>query len=295
MSTSRRVYCTRPIKRRPRATQDEMRLRRDALLRFATEEKPVTIRRLFYRSETVGLVEKTDAGYRKIQNTTTTMRRDGELPWSWVSDGTRLIRKPRSHDSIEDALEWTAETYRKNLWADADVQVEIWSEKDAITGTVFPVTSEYDVPLHIARGFSSLTFLHNTAMALTQDGRPAYIYHLGDWDPSGQAAADHIEHQLLAFAPDVEIHFEKLSVTPVQIERYNLPARPTKKTDSRSRRWKGKKSVELDAMDSNELRNIVRAAIEQHLPARKLEILKVAENSERELLWSWIDSQEVAQ
>ena len=155
-----------------------MQHRREALQQFAREEKPVAIRRLYYRSTTDGPVEKTNQGYRKIQNTVTAMRRDGSLPWSWISDGTRLMRKPRSHDSIDDALDWTVATSRKNLWAAAEVQVEIWCEKDAITGTVFPVTSEYDVPLMIARGFSSLSFLYSAAMQMQEDGRPAYIYHL---------------------------------------------------------------------------------------------------------------------
>ncbi len=277
-----------PIKRR-RATKEEMQQRREALLTFAFEEKPVAIRRLFYRSASAGLIEKTEQGYRKIQSTVTTMRQDKTLPWSWISDGTRLMRKPRTYKSIEDALEWTAETYRKNLWADSDVQVEVWCEKDAITGTIYPVTSEYDVPLMIARGFSSLSFLYNAAMQMQEDGRPAYIYHLGDWDPSGQAAANHIERQLREFAPDVEINFVKLALTQDQIEHSSLPTRPTKKTDSRTKNWTGGGSVELDAMDANELRGIVRSAIERHLPAAQLKILKVAEESERELLWSWVD------
>ena len=119
--------------------------------------------------------------------------------------------------------------------------------------------------------------------------RPAFIYHLGDWDPSGQAAADHIERQLREFAPDVEINFERLAITPDLIDQYNLPTRPTKESDSRSKNWNGGGSVELDALNANVLRGIVRCAIEQHLPADQLKILKVAEESERELLWSWVE------
>ena len=61
---------------------------------------------------------------------------------------------------MQDALEETARLYRKSLWADADAYVEIWLEKDALSGVVYPVTSQFDVPLMVARGYASLSFLH---------------------------------------------------------------------------------------------------------------------------------------
>ena len=60
--------------------------------------------------------------------------------------------KPRTFNSVEDALRDTAALYRKNLWQDAGSYVEIWLEKDALSGVLYPVTSMYDVPLMVARG-----------------------------------------------------------------------------------------------------------------------------------------------
>ncbi len=45
----------------------------------------------------------------------------------------------------------------------------------------------------------------------------------------------------------------------------------------------------------DQLRQIVRDAIERHLPRDQLEVLKVAEESERELLWSWAEKAEEAE
>jgi hypothetical protein len=47
-------------------------------------------------------------------------------------------------------------------------------------------------------------------------------------------------------APDIEIHFERLAVTPEQIEAWDLPSRPRKATDTRTKNF-GAVSVELDA------------------------------------------------
>ena len=75
------------------------------------------------------------------------------------------------------------------MWRDADSYVEVWLEKDALSGVLYPVTSEFDAPLMVARGYASLSFLHTAAEYIATLDRPAYIYHLGDFDPSGVNAA----------------------------------------------------------------------------------------------------------
>jgi hypothetical protein len=72
-------------------------------------------------------------------------------------------------------------------------------------------------------------------------------------------------------------------VTPEQIEHWDLPTRPTKASDTRSKNF-GSISVELDAIEPNRLRRLVQDAIEQHLPADQFEVLKAAEESEREII-----------
>ena len=76
------------------------------------------------------------------------------------------------------------------------VYVEVWVEKDALSGVLFEETEVYDVPLMTARGYSSLSFLHSAAEAIQDKGKPAYIYHFGDLDPSGVDAARDIETKL---------------------------------------------------------------------------------------------------
>jgi hypothetical protein len=78
-----------------------------------------------------GVVEKAESGYGKVQADLTVMRRARELPYDWLADNTRWQRKPRTFDSVEDALRNTAAFYRKALWNEADSYVEIWLEKDA--------------------------------------------------------------------------------------------------------------------------------------------------------------------
>ena len=264
-----------------------MEARREALFAVVAEMHPMTVRQVFYQATVRGLVEKAESGYAKVQTDLTLMRRDGTLPYDWLADNTRWQRKPQTFDSVEDALNETAKFYRKSLWADADAYVEIWLEKDALAGVVYPVTSMYDVPLMVARGYASLSFLHSAAEYINDLTVPTYIYHLGDYDPSGVNAAEKIEETLRELAPDADITFERLAVTRQQIALWRLPTRPTKTSDTRAKGF-GKTSVELDAIEPQRLRSLVQNVIEVHLPARQFKVLKAAEESERELLTSLV-------
>jgi hypothetical protein len=280
MSVPRPAYVASPIKRH-RATDAEMMQRRADLARIVQLIQPCSVRQAFYQAEIRGVVEKTESGYEKVQRDIVWLRQKRIVPFTWISDGTRWMRKPASHDSIEDALRETAETYRRAVWRDEDVYVEFWIEKDALAGTIYDVTEQFDVPLMVARGYSSITFLHSAASAIEAGNKIAFVYQLGDYDPSGQDAADHIERKLREYAPRAVIHYQRLAVTPEQIARWKLPTRPTKKTDSRSKEWEGD-SVELDAIPPDSLRSLVREAIEHHISPARLRVIEAAEQSERE-------------
>jgi len=266
------------------ATKAEVDARCEALLDIIEAGRPMTVRQVFYQATVRGLVEKAETGYSKVQTDLTIMRRAGELPYHWLADNTRWQRKPRTFNGVEEALKATAALYRKNLWANADAYVEIWIEKDALAGVLYPVTSMNDVPLMVARGYASLSFLCGAAEAINELDVPAYIYHLGDFDPSGVNAGEKIEETLRELAPDADIYFERLAVTAEQIAEWNLPTRPTKASDTRAKNFGSAISVELDAIEPNQLRALVQEAIERHLPPEQFEILKAAEESERNII-----------
>ncbi|HEX8771733.1 MAG TPA: hypothetical protein VF711_13280 [Acidimicrobiales bacterium] len=92
-----------------------------------------------------------------------------------------------------------------------------------------------------------------------------------------------IERELRAMAPEVDLTFHRLAVTPQQITDYGLPTRPTKTTDSRSRGFEGE-SVEVDAIPAPELRRLVADAIERHIEPGDLERITLIEQAERDAL-----------
>jgi hypothetical protein len=282
MSDPQAVYQASPIKRH-RATKADVQDRRNALYNIIRDMKPMTVRQVFYQATVREIVEKTEAGYTRVQTDLVQMRRTGVLPYDWLADNTRWQRKPRTFYSVQEALDDTARFYRKALWAETDAYVEVWLEKDALAGVVMPITSMFDVPLMVARGYASLSFLHSAAEHIKDLDIPTYIYHFGDFDPSGVNAGEKIEQTLKEMAPAAAIHFERAAVTPRQIHDWDLPTRPTKTSDSRSKNF-GDISVELDAIEPRRLRALVQSYIERHLPPDQFEALKAAEESERTLL-----------
>jgi len=65
-----------------------------------------------------------------------------------------------------------------------------------------------------------------------------------------------------------------------------LPTRPTKASDTRAKAFGSTLSVELDAIEPNQLRALVQEAIELPLPVEQFEKLKAAEESERDIITS---------
>jgi hypothetical protein len=249
---------------------------------FLEMEPKLTVRQIYYALTVRDIVPKTEAGYRQTDYQLNKMRENGIIPYGWIADNTRYCLKPVTDRSLEAALYRCELYYRRDFWANQDDQVEIWVEKDALAGVIRPITDEYDVPLFVARGYSSQTFIYEAAEQIKQIGKTPYIYHFGDFDPSGVDAAYQIEMGL--WKHGVDVHFERVAITEEQIEIYQLPVRETKASDPRAKTWGNKPSVELDALPAPILRDMVRECIEYHIDTTEWERLRLIEEHERETL-----------
>ena len=274
----KQVYKSRLTKRRTKA--EMVQLRTD-LYDIVRKNRPVTIRQAFYLAVSAGLVEKTESVYKNvIVRILSAMRLKGDMPWRWIVDFSRTFRKRSSQNSVREALEDCARLYRKNVWHDLDERVEVWTEKETLSGVLLEETWDLDVGLYPCRGYPSLSFLHSAALAIEDSERPTFIYYFGDHDPSGTDIPRTIQERLSEFAPDAEIYFKRLAIIPDQIETWNLPTRPTKSTDSRAENFKGD-SIEVEAIPPATLRKLCREAIESHLLEGWLDKIKVIEESEQ--------------
>ncbi len=147
-----------------RRTRTQIEALKAALYAVTEEIEPASVRQIYYQMVSRGYIGKTEADYKgSVCLLFAIVRKAGDLPYGWITDNTRYMRKPRTYSNLAAMLEEQALFYRRALWRNQAVDVEIWLEKDALSGVLYPVTSEWDVPLMVTRGYPSLTFLHGAA------------------------------------------------------------------------------------------------------------------------------------
>lgn len=282
------TYQASPIRPRQRRSNAELTQLDDAIYGIVLQIKPATVRQTFYQCVVRGLVPKEEAGYDVVQRRLLRLRESTRIPYWWITDNVRTVRGYNRWSDLTGFGKEVAGLYRRDYWAGAPTRVEIWLEKDALAGVLFPVVvDEWGLDLFVTRGFSSVSYLQAAAETIKADGRTTHIHCLTDHDPSGIAIARKLIEQLPQRARGVRVTVERLAVTPAQISQWNLPTRPTKQSDSRSKKFEeefGEGSVELDAIPPDELRRLVSEAIAQHADPRTIAIMKDAEESERLML-----------
>jgi hypothetical protein len=285
-----KVYGTSPIKR-TRRTRAEIEALDAALIEIVEQFSPATVRQVFYQAVNQGLVPKSESkGYRVVQRRLVALRGSWAIPYGDIVDGTRYVHGYRRYNDLDEFTSYAAGLYRKDYWATSEVNVEVWLEKDALKGVLIPtVVNECGLGLHVTRGFASITYLQEAAEQIEAEGRPTYVYVLTDFDPSGVVIAEKVEEEVAKRAPLSDITVERLAVNREQIERWSLPTRPTKTSDTRAHRFRqlhGTNSVELDAIPPDELRRLVKDAIDSHMEPWRLQQFKMVEHEERQTLRS---------
>lgn len=276
------VYGTSAVKpKRVRRTNSALAELDDAIVRAVAVEAPTTLRSVFYRCVSAGVVAKDENAYKTIGRRLVLLRKQGRVDYAHITDGTRWIVRSDRYDSVNEALNMTAYHYRRRLWSDQGVSLELFSEKDAIKGVVSPVARKWDIPLGVMRGYSSETFAWNVAQDLSPT-KHNVLAQLGDHDPSGVGAWADFCKKVRGFAPDCSLEFVRLAVEEWQIEEWDLPTRPPKKETKKDREFGP--CVEVDAIPPQQLRDLVEQWVSYYVDLKALRITEEAERSERMIL-----------
>src|ERR1017187_5901512 len=101
---------TSPI--RPRRTKADIERLESDLYNIVEEIQPATGRQVFYQAVSRGIIPKTEAAYKGIVcRLLSRLRRGGDLPYSWIADSTRWMRKPYSYTGLQQMLEESVNLY----------------------------------------------------------------------------------------------------------------------------------------------------------------------------------------
>jgi len=227
----------------------------------------MTLRQLFYQLVSHDILPNDQKKYKKLSTIIKDARMAGLIDWDVIEDRIRIPTMPSEFEDISHLVKAAISSYRRDRWENQEYYVEVWVEKDALSGVLEPVTRKYHVHLLVNRGYSSTSALHESVLRIKQQqGKECVILYLGDHDPSGKNMITDIRNRLEQFQCDATIR--DVALTMEQIKQYNLPPNPAKKSDPRSDKYikrHGNLSWELDALTPEVLNQLVSSNIEGFL------------------------------
>src|SRR6266478_4366827 len=236
----------------------------EAAVKILDAERPMTLRQLFYRLVSTGIIENDRNHYQVMSRVMTKASHDGRCYFDAIVDRSRPEYYRDAFADPARYLKAVSCSYHKDYWQSQPYYCEVWVEKDAIVGCIQDTTDELGVKVRVGRGFQSTTRAHEIAEHFDTIRKPIKVFYLGDHDPSGRMIELDLYGRISRYAHS---HFllKRLAIFQRDIEKYNLPPLRVKHSDSRARGFvaeHGGECVELDALPPEELRSRVRRAIE---------------------------------
>jgi len=255
-----------------------------AIAVLADADAPMTVRQVYYQLVSRQVIQNERSQYQAVSKLLVHARCDGTIPWSAIEDRLRRPRTVRMWDGLAEFAETARRAYRRDVWPSQDAYLEVWLEKDALSGIFEDVLGHYGVTLNVGRGYDGWDSIHNAAERLG-DGAGCTVLYFGDFDPSGEDMVRSLRARLANFGcvPDVV----KCALTFDDVERYNLPPDFAKRTDTRWAAFVGKYGdvcVELDALPVDVLRSSLVSEIEARLDLDALRTVREIEAADREEL-----------
>jgi len=269
-------------------------LANEILEEYAAQGYELTLRQVYYQFiardwfpqswfDEDANTKNTEKNYNRLGATLVTGRLAGLIDWKHLVDRTRNLQSLTHWDGPADIIETASRWFNLDLWARQDVRVQVWIEKDALLGVIEDVCTKNDVPYFSCRGYTSMSEMWAAAQRIVShvkdgNGQGTVILHLGDHDPSGVNMTEDIGKRLKKL---VEPHVggarvfvvHRIALTYEQVQQYNPPPQPAKKSDSRFKQYQAQtgldESWELDALEPDVLNTLIQDNIDHFRDEKK--------------------------
>lgn len=280
-------------------------------------DNPATLRQVYYRLVSKQALKNVKSEYDRLGRALVNARKLNMIPWDWIEDRLRVPRAVATWESLGDYIDSVKWGYRRDIWATQNNYVEVWVEKDALSGIFEDVLREYRVTLNVGRGYDGWTSIKNAAaryrnfsyekqharlqaagveMVGLADYKPwgrddVTILYFGDFDPSGADMARSLRERIGHFGCEPEVVW--CALLRNDITQYDLPPDFTKAGDTRAVAFiekYGDAAVELDALPVAVLRERIKAEVEKCLDLDALAAVREAEGKDQEKLDRVLDS-----
>jgi hypothetical protein len=249
----------------------------------------LTLRQLYYQLVSRDIIPNKQSEYAKISTILKEGRMAGIVDWAAIEDRLRHPSSPASFDSPASILSAAIAQYALPRMEGQEKYIEVWVEKDALSGVLKRVTEKYHIPILVNRGYSSASSMYDSFVRFKEafeNQQETLVLYLGDFDPSGVDMIRDIRERTLEFidgyygdeAEDFAFTVKPIALTKAQITQYNPPPNPAKITDPRAKdfiRLHGATSWEVDALKPEVLNSLLEKAILQNIDLNTFMLLIV--------------------
>lgn len=244
---------------------------------YQNEGYVLTLRQLYYQLVSKDIIPNKQEEYSKLSTLLKEGRMGGIIDWEAIEDRLRQPYRPPSFNSPKNILDAAINQFELPRMKGQDTYLEVWVEKDALSGVLKRVTKKYHIPLIVNRGYSSVSAMFDAynrfRNGLEEDAEKIIVLYLGDFDPSGLDMIRDIKERIEEFSYsyyEFTFPFEiiPIALTKDQIDKYTPPPNPAKITDPRAKDFiskYGSTSWEVDALPPNILHELLENSIKEYI------------------------------
>lgn len=246
-------------------TLEIIELANDIIAEYLKDEYTLTLRQLYYQFVARGYIPNNEAQYNRLGSIINKGRLAGLIDWIAIEDRLRILEKNSHWNHPSEIIDAAAKQFRLDTRQTQNTYIEVWVEKDALSGVLERVCPGLDVSYMSCRGYVSQSAMWRASIRFLKEEktREVLIFYLGDHDPSGLDMSRDIENRLALFGC-IRTTVERIALNINQIEQYQPPPNPAKITDSRYKNYVeqfGENSWELDALDPKVIVGLIENAV----------------------------------
>jgi hypothetical protein len=230
-----------------------------------------SLRQLYYQFvANVRDFPNTEQSYKRLGGIINDAKLAGMIAFDSMEDRGRDCAVTYIQDDMGEVLNGIEHQFAEDYWADQHTYVEVWVEKDALSGVIERPCRKYRVSYMACKGYmsgSALWEAGNRFKEAANRGKDCVLIHLGDHDPSGIDMTRDNQSRLSMFVGE-HVGIRRIGLNMDQIRQYNPPPNPTKVTDSRAQDYIdrfGYTCWELDALSPSVISGLIEAEIEKYI------------------------------
>ncbi len=253
---------------------------RDFFPSVYTAHGALNARQYNYRAEAAGIMRKTDSTWTTGNKILVELRENGTLPWDAVLDSVRTWDSWQANgtEDPEVHLGLLVQNFRNSWrrvrlprWHGQPIVPILITEKQGLVPFFEQDMNELETTVYAIRGHAGKSHLHEYfapwIQELLEDGREVRLLYIGDYDDEGFEIEVVLNRTLREWG--IPLRTTRIALETHQIGQYGLRLDPLNPKSTISGKYvRGK--AELEALDPEDLRRLIREAVEPLTDAETL-------------------------